>query len=140
MTCSSLTNDKDVVIFHFESSIVAIWKDKTICLTIHGLWAQSASNEEDITVSELLETLGEFEHLNFDSSVLLRGYTFTTCTIVISARLSLSFREDCVPFTKLDFVVSFQMRVLPFDELVVVGVFGCSNETTSPIGVNTKGL
>jgi len=32
------------------------------------------------------------------------------------------------------------MRVLPSDELIVIWVFGCSDETTSPIGVNTKGL
>ena len=134
----SFGDDENIIILHLETAILTLGKDKAVSLAVHGLGAESTSNEIDITFSELGEAFRELEHLNLDTSVLLGSDTFARGTIVISTRLSLGFGEDCVSLAELDFVVGLEVSHLPSDELVVVWVLSSGDETTAPVSVQTE--
>ena len=102
---------------------MALWQDKAVCLTVHGLRAQSSSDKEDITITELGKAVWELEQSDFDTGVLLGGNTFTTATVMISTRLPFGFSINRVPLAELNLVFVLKVMELPPDELIVVRIF-----------------
>ena len=102
---------------------MALWQDKAVCLTVHGLRAQSSSDKEDITITELGKAVWELEQSDFDTGVLLGGNTFTTATVMISTRLPFRFRINRVPLAELNLIFVLKVMELPPDELIVVRIF-----------------
>lgn len=57
---------------------------------------------------------------------------------MISTRLSLCLRKDCVALAELNLVFGLEVVELPADEHVVVGVLVCRNKIASPVDVDAK--
>ena len=91
-------------------------------MAVHGLRAQSSGDKEHITITELGKAVWEFEQSDFDASILLRGDTFTTATIMISTRLPLGFSINRVPLAEFNLIFALKVMELPPDELIVVGI------------------
>ena len=140
VTRRSLADDEKVIVFHLIHSVLTLWEDKAVCLTVHGLRAQSSGNEEDITIAELCKAVRELEQSDFDTGVLLRSNTLTTASVMISTRLPFVFRENRVSLAEFDLIFVLKVMELPPDELIVVGILRRGNEVTSPVSVYAKTL
>ena len=138
MSCCTMANHEQIVILHLVDTVVTLWQNKAVGLTIHSLGTQSTSNKEDIATVELLHALRKLQHTNLNAGVLLRCDTFATATVVISTGLSFRFRKDRVALAKLDLVIGLKMAELPADKLVVVWVDRRGDETASPIRVDAE--
>jgi len=133
ISCCSLAHNEKLACCHFVHAILSIRFNKTICLTIHCFRSESSSEEEYFLVSEVLQTLGELQELDFDAGVLLVTDTFALGSVVVSAWLAIELAKNGVAFPELNLTVLFQRVKLPPNERVVVRVACSRNERSAPV-------
>ena len=135
---STLSDDEEIIVLHLIDAVLTLRQDKAVGLTVHGLRTESTSDQEDVTIAELLQASREVEHADLDTSVLLGSNTFTSATVMIGTWLTLGLGEDSVALAELDLVVVLQVVELPTNELVIVRVLGGGDEVPSPVSVQTQ--
>ena len=135
---STLSDDEKIIVLHLIDAVLALRQDKAVGLTVHGLRTESTSDQEDVTIAELLQASREVEHADLDASVLLGSNTFTSATVMIGTWLTLRLGEDSVALAELDLVVVLQVVELPANELIIVRVLGSGDEVPSPVSVQAQ--
>ena len=135
VSCSSLSNDEKLIIFHLKDAIVALRQHKTVCLSVHCFRAERTSHKEHVAIAKFLQTFWELEHLDLDASVLLwaNAFVFLPRTVVVSHWLAILHAVDGVSFPELDLLSFVEMVELPADEGVIVRIALSRDEGASPV-------
>jgi len=140
VSCSSLTNNEILVIYHFIETIFSFWKNEAVSLTIHSFSSECSSNQKNVFSSIIIQRIWEFEQFDFNSNILLRSFSFTFTSVVISAWLIIKSGKYRVLLTIIDLSQFLKSFKLPSDERVIKWICLSCNERSSPINTDTKSL
>jgi hypothetical protein len=134
-SCRTLGNEEHLAIGNLECTVLAVRKYPTIGLAVHGLGTQRGWSEEYALSNEGRELFGNnvVGHAHLDQRVLGRQYSLARGTIVIGARLAVSWRVNTETLVKLQFAHFVQGVELPSNKRIVVGVDVGGDERSSPI-------
>ena len=130
----ALSADPDLATGRFVRAVLALREDPRVGLSAHGLGAEGAGEQVDGLALEGAHRVGEgLEQPHLERRVLLRRDALALVSVVVHARLAVSFGEDRRALPEGDEVALAQLVELPAHERVVVRVVVGRDERTTPV-------
>lgn len=130
----SFTTNENLVVFHFNSCIVTCGEYKTTCLSIHSLRSKCSCNQEYFSSCQwFIESFVQLSNSDFDEGVLIRNYSFSFSSVVISTHLLIFRWINRRSLTKFDESFFLKYSELPSNERIVVRIKISGNKWSAMI-------